>query len=138
MWRGELELWRMTDFMTQSGESQDELDEKIEVLEELLEIAAVGDGKRYLTRLDSRMGPEAMTEDIMLSVDSSQQVHQSDSSHEFQARIRAGAGFGSELTMAAQQGDIDSARKLLKTGKPLFTIGIVSVTIGHVRLGEAF
>ena len=54
------------------------------------------------------MDPEAMTEDIWFMLDSNP--------NEFRVSIRAGEGWGSELTVAARDGETDKVRKLLAAG----------------------
>lgn len=63
---------------------------------------------KYLTRLETRMGPASMTEDIEFMLDRRP--------HEFQVRIQAYRGSFSTLIVAARDGDTEKVRELLQEG----------------------
>ena len=77
-------------------------------LNELMKIPFSEVKKNYLTRLETRMDPAAMIEDIRFILDPRP--------NEFWVEIYASAGYGSELIVAARDGETDTVRKLLETG----------------------
>lgn len=63
----------------------------------------------YLTRLESRMEPTEMVDDIAFLSDPQPR--------EYSIHINTRYGYGSELLLAAQNGEIDTVQRLLETGE---------------------
>lgn len=78
------------------------------ILDRLMKTPFPEDQKSYMTRLETRMEPASMTEDIMF-------VFDSDPKH-FRVYIKAYEGFYTDLTAAARDGDTDAVQKLLQQG----------------------
>jgi len=82
-----------------------------EIVDGLMKTPFPSDQKRYLTRLETRMNPASMTDDISFMLDPLP--------GEFRVRIQASGGWGSELILAAQNGQTDAVRELLEAGANL-------------------
>jgi ankyrin repeat protein len=89
----------------------------------------------YLTRLESRINPASMTDDIRFRIDPHPE--------EFQVRILADKGFLSGLGFATQSGEIDTVRKLLQEGADAnelnadgWTPLTIAVRSGHTEIAE--
>ncbi|MBA7636706.1 hypothetical protein ES703_44327 [subsurface metagenome] len=115
-----------------SGEFAQSADEQ-KIIDELMKVPSPEGKRRYLTRLETRMDPAAMTEDIMCMLDPSPK--------KFRVRIRAGAGYGSALIIAARGGEIDMVQKLLEGGANVHakdnrgeTALIVAAYEGHTEI----
>jgi len=85
--------------------------EERQIINRMLSTPFPEDATIYLTRLETRMDPASMTEDIELELDR-QPIN-------FRVRVRAEAGYGTELIMAAENGDTGRVRSLLAAGSDL-------------------
>jgi len=85
-----------------------ELEEDKVIVDELMIKPFQKSKEVYLTRLESRIEPSAMTEDIKFILDPSSKV--------FEVNILAKEGYGSSLIVAARYGETDTVRKLLEAG----------------------
>lgn len=91
--------------------------------------------KKYLTRLETRIDPEAMTEDIEFILDRRPK--------KFQVNILAEGGYYSTLIVAAKVGDLDTVKELLQEGFNVhvqknsgYTALIWAAEGGHVEIVE--
>jgi ankyrin repeat protein len=82
-----------------------------EIVDGLMKSPFPSDRKRYLTRLETRMNPASMTDDISFMLDPLP--------GEFRVRIQASGGWGSELILVAQDGRTDAVEELLEAGDNL-------------------
>jgi|GEM_PF-1189769 len=85
--------------------------EERQIINRLLSTPFPGDATVYLTRLETRMDPASMTEDIKLKLDRQPM--------NFRVEVRAEAGYGSELILAAKNGNTGRVRSLLEAGSDL-------------------
>lgn len=84
-----------------------EYDEIYELSDELMKIPFPAGKEVYMTRLETRMSPESMTEDIIFILDPIPK--------EFRVNFRTGAGYLS-LINAAQRGQWGKVKELLQSG----------------------
>jgi len=90
-----------------SGEFAQSADEQ-KIIDELMKVPFPEGKMRYLTRLETRMDPTAMTDDIRFPLDRLP--------NEFRVRILADAGWGSELILAARDGETETVQKQQEAG----------------------
>jgi hypothetical protein len=90
-----------------SGKFAQSADER-KIINELIKVPFTEGKMRYLTRLETMIEPAAMTKDIRFML--------YPSPNEFRVHIMAEVGYGTELTVAARDGETDTVRKLLEAG----------------------